>query len=132
MTPRKSPWRARVNDEDEARFERAARVLGFARGGDVNQSAFLKAGANALVLRAARRRIDDLGGLAAAVQANARGLRALLVDAVIAAHGDEVALRHALGVGLTVDAETWGEALARYPEVARAMTAERAKAGRGE
>lgn len=128
MTPRKSPWRARINDEDASRFERAARVLGFARGGDVNQSAFLKAGANALVLRAARRRIEDLGGLATAVQANARGLRALLIDAVVATHGDEMALL----AGLDVAPVSWSMALARYPEVARAMAAERAKAGRGE
>lgn len=124
-TKRAAPWAVRLDKGREARALRAARALGLFDGGDVAKGKLLRLGLDLACKHAIRRQLDAVGGLMAAMRAETRGLRQVLLDAVAVTAGAELALLDLLGV----TGEEWAEVLDRFPDVRKAYGAELARRG---
>lgn len=120
---RAAPWAVRLDKGREVRAARAAKALGLVEDGDVAKGRLLRLGVDLACKHAIRRQLDAAGGLMAAMRAEMRGLRQVLLDAVAVTAGAELALLDLLGV----TGEEWLEVLDRYPDVRKAYAAELAK-----
>lgn len=116
-------WSVRLGKDREERATRAAKALGLVEDSVVAKGKLLRFGLDLVCKHAIRKQIDQMGGLMAAMQAEARGLRQVLLDAVAVTGGSEFGLLDLLGATKA----TWLVALDQYPDVNRAFAAEIAK-----
>lgn len=119
----RAPWTFKMPDADLGRVSRAAAILGFASGGRLEKSALIRAGLDALVIRAARVELSKAGGLGAALAQRRRNLCQTLIDVAATMQGDEARIVEALG--LTHD--EWALALAHFEELRAELSRQRPK-----